>query len=170
MWLKVRTSVVSLSRKHVVFSSTGTNDDRYIQSSKLPTMHFQPGLFRLPIPKLEATCERYLAALKPVVSTDDAFAKTLKLVEDFKRKDGGIGQGKMFIYTSLLLLLHVLVHTELQVKMILNDRQNRHTSYISELWFDMYLSDRKSLVLNYNPFIAFKEDPSTSDQVAMLKV
>lgn len=62
------------------------------------------------------------------------------------------------------------VHTELQVKMILNDRQNRHTSYISELWFDMYLSDRKSLVLNYNPFIAFKEDPSTSDQVAMLKV
>jgi carnitine O-palmitoyltransferase 2 len=27
--------------------------------------------------------------------------------------------------------------------------------YISEPWFDMYLSDRSSIVLNYNPCIAF---------------
>lgn len=57
------------------------------------------------------------------------------------------------------------MHTELQVKLILEDKKNKHTSYISKPWFDMYLSDRKSLVLNYNPFIAFKEDTKTTDQV-----
>ena len=45
------------------------------------------------------------------------------------------------------------------------DRQNKHTSYISGPWFDMYLKSRLPLVLNYNPFIAFKEDPDITDQV-----
>lgn len=36
-----------------------------------------------------------------------------------------------------------------------NDASNKDSSYISEPWFDMYLSDRQSIVLNYNPFIAF---------------
>lgn len=48
---------------------------------------------------------------------------------------------------------------------MLQDKQNKHTSYISKPWFDMYLSDRKSLVLHYNPFIAFKLDASITDQV-----
>ena len=55
-------------------------------------MHFQPGLFRLPIPKLENTCDRYLAALKPVTPNEEAFAKTQELVEGFRRA-GGVGQG-----------------------------------------------------------------------------
>ena len=59
-------------------------------------MYFQPGLFRLPIPKLEDSCARYLAALKPVAPSEEAFAKTKDLVEDFKRA-GGIGQGNFFI-------------------------------------------------------------------------
>ena len=54
---------------------------------------------------------------------------------------------------------------DLQSQLILADKGNPHTSYISQPWFDMYLSDRQSLVLNYNPFIAFKEDPTTKDQV-----
>ena len=45
------------------------------------------------------------------------------------------------------------------------DRQNKHTSYISGPWFDMYLESRLPLVLNYNPFIAFKEDTIIKDQV-----
>ena len=45
------------------------------------------------------------------------------------------------------------------------DRQNKDTSYISGPWFDMYLKSRLPLVLNYNPFIAFKEDPDITDQV-----
>ena len=47
------------------------------------------------------------------------------------------------------------------------DRQNKHTSYISGPWFDMYLESRLPLLLNYNPFIAFKEDPDIKDQVSV---
>ena len=32
--------------------------------------------------------------------------------------------------------------------------------FFTEPWFDMYLSSRDSIVLNYNPFIAFKNDPN----------
>jgi carnitine O-palmitoyltransferase 2 len=46
------------------------------------------------------------------------------------------------------------------------DRQNKQTSYISGPWFDMYLKSRLPLLLNYNPFIAFKEDPTIKDQVS----
>ncbi|CAL4150213.1 unnamed protein product, partial [Meganyctiphanes norvegica] len=44
---------------------------------------------------------------------------------------------------------------------------NKHTSYISKPWFDMYLSDRVPIVLNYNPFLAFKpeERPGYNDVV-----
>lgn len=31
-----------------------------------------------------------------------------------------------------------------------------------EPWFDMYLRSRDPIVLNYNPFIAFKPDPNSS--------
>lgn len=48
------------------------------------------------------------------------------------------------------------------------DSQNKHTSYVSEPWSNMYLSDRKPLVLNHNPFMAWKEDPNTNDQVLYL--
>lgn len=51
------------------------------------------------------------------------------------------------------------------MKLIQKDKKHSHTSYISKPWFDMYLSDRQSLVLNYNPFVGFKEDPNTTDQV-----
>lgn len=55
-------------------------------------MHFQPGLLRLPIPKIEDTCARYLAALEPVAPSADAFTKTQELVQDFQR-NGGMGHG-----------------------------------------------------------------------------
>lgn len=35
------------------------------------------------------------------------------------------------------------------------DKKNRHTSYITEYWFDMYLRDRKPLPINYNPILVF---------------
>ena len=58
--------------------------------------------------------------------------------------------------------------TVLQSKLILENKENKHSSYISKPWFDMYLADRQSVVLNYNPFIGFKEDPTTSDQVSVI--
>ena len=41
-------------------------------------------------------------------------------------------------------------------------------SYLQLLgpWYDMYLESRDPLVLNYNPFIGFKDDPQNiKDQV-----
>lgn len=67
---------------------------------------------------------------------------------------------KVLFWTDFL-----IVHTELQVELVLSDKQNKHTSYISKPWFDMYLGDRRSIVLNYNPFIAFKDDENITDQV-----
>lgn len=74
-------------------STSSQEEDRYLQCSKLPTMHFQPGLLRLPIPKIEDTCARYLAALEPVAPSPEAFSKTQELVRDFQRS-GGMGHGK----------------------------------------------------------------------------
>ncbi|XP_022914689.1 carnitine O-palmitoyltransferase 2, mitochondrial [Onthophagus taurus] len=108
----------------------------YIQHSKIPTMHFQPSLPRLPIPKLELTCERYLAAQRPLL-IDEYYHKTEDTVWKFRDTHG----------------------KELQKLLKENDKQNKHTSYISEAWFDMYLSLRKPLPLNFNPMLVFQNDP-----------
>lgn len=39
------------------------------------------------------------------------------------------------------------------------DKANKHTNYISQPWFDMYLADRTSLPINYNPFLVFVDHP-----------
>lgn len=47
------------------------------------------------------------------------------------------------------------------------DKVNKHTSYISEPWFTMYLKDRSPLPVNYNPLLLMKHDkrPEYNDQV-----
>lgn len=95
-------------------------------------MHFQKSLLRLPIPDLDKTCSRYLRSQKPILS-DAEYQATESAVAQFK---GGPG-------------------ADLTAQLKLNDKANKHTSYISGPWFDMYLSDRVPVVLNYNPFMAF---------------
>ncbi|XP_067320638.1 carnitine O-palmitoyltransferase 2, mitochondrial-like isoform X1 [Anolis sagrei] len=113
-------------------------DHHFVHRSTIPTMHFQPSLPRLPIPKLEDTIKRYLAAQKPLLN-DEQYRNTEKLAKDF-----AIGEGK-FIHRDLLE----------------HDKNNKHTSYISAPWFDMYLSAREPIVLNYNPFITLNPDPKS---------
>ncbi len=55
-------------------------------------MHFQPSLPRLPIPALPDTCQRYLAAQRPILS-DSEYANTEAIVTDFS-KEGSDGWGK----------------------------------------------------------------------------
>ena len=43
-----------------------------------------------------------------------------------------------------------------------------HNMYTPGPWFDMYLADRRSIMLNYNPYVGMQPDPRTSDQVCML--
>ncbi|CAB4034373.1 carnitine O-palmitoyltransferase 2, mitochondrial, partial [Paramuricea clavata] len=88
--------------------SSNCSNEKYIQRSIVPTYHFQPSLPRLPIPKLEDTCRRYLDAQKVILSPEE-YENTKRLVENFKQYEG----------------------PELQKELISKDKQNKHTSYIS---------------------------------------
>lgn len=110
----------------------------YLQHSVVPTMHYQDSLPRLPIPKLEDTVRRYLSAQKPLLD-DSQFRKTEQICKSF---ENGVGK-------------------ELHAQLVAQDKQNKHTSYISGPWFDMYLTARDSVVLNFNPFMAFNPDPKS---------
>ncbi|XP_027219853.1 carnitine O-palmitoyltransferase 2, mitochondrial isoform X1 [Penaeus vannamei] len=138
--------LVQSFHKSSVCQSVSIKDDsyQYIQKSKVPTMHFQKSLLRLPIPELEKTCTRYLRSQKAILSPEE-YQVTEKAVEHFKT---GLG-------------------LDLQVQLKQLDKANKHTSYISGPWFDMYLRDRVPVVLNYNPFLAFlpEEKPGYSDPV-----
>lgn len=118
--------------------STGSGPGQYLQRSIVPTMHYQDSLPRLPIPKLEDTIRRYLTAQKPLLD-DSQFRKTEQFCKSF---ENGIGK-------------------DLHEQLIAQDKQNKHTSYISGPWFDMYLTARDSIVLNFNPFMAFNPDPKS---------
>lgn len=58
-----------------------------LQQSLVPTLHFQKSLPRLPIPRLEKTCQRYLSALEPLVSADQ-LEQTRKIVNAFRDSEG----------------------------------------------------------------------------------
>lgn len=108
----------------------------FFKPSILPTDHFQHSLPRLPIPKLDLTCQRYLTALEPILNGDvNAFEKTKQIVADFEKGDG----------------------QRLDDQLRHQNTSNRHTSYISKPWFDMYLKSRLPLILNFNFFLVFTD-------------
>ncbi|CAF0927076.1 unnamed protein product [Adineta steineri] len=118
-------------------SKRKSDDYNCLKASILPTDHFQYSLPRLPIPKLELTCERYLSAVKPILNNDEkSFEQTRQLVEDFRSGDGK--------------------RLDAQLRQI--NKTNRHTSYISKPWFDMYLKSRLPLILNFNFFLVLTDD------------
>jgi carnitine O-palmitoyltransferase 2 len=120
------------------YSSVPSNDDlNFLHKSIMPSDHFQRSLPRLPVPKLEDTCRRYLKALEPLLNEAD-LQRTTKVVDSFRDGDG----------------------KALQEELKAKDKQNKHTSYVSGPWFDMYLKDRQSIVLNYNPFMMFSDGPN----------
>jgi carnitine O-palmitoyltransferase 2 len=109
----------------------------YFDQSILSGDHFQASLPRLPIPKLELTCERYLSALKPILNNDEnAFNQTRQFVDDFRSGDGKRLDAQLRQQNSL----------------------NRYTSYISKPWFEMYLKSRLPLILNFNFFLVLTDD------------
>lgn len=56
----------------VRYLSSQTSDDyQYLQKSNMPTYYFQKSLPRLPIPKIEKTLERYLAAQRPLLRDEE---------------------------------------------------------------------------------------------------
>jgi carnitine O-palmitoyltransferase 2 len=117
-------------------------DKTVLDDSPMHTMHLQDGLFRLPIPKLEDTCKRYVASVEPLV-TPSAFEKTKAYVGAFEK---GAGQ-------------------ELQTELIAQDKAFPGDSYISAEWFDLYLRDRTPLPINYNPSLITRMDPDKPDGI-----
>lgn len=116
---------------------SSTDDKQYLHKSVLPTDFFQDSLPRLPIPKLDKTCERYLQSLQPIIYNREQFDNTARIVKNF---ENGIGK-------------------DLHSKLVKSNRINKHTSYITKPWYEMYLKSRTPLVLNYTPFMAWKDDP-----------
>lgn len=102
----------------------GIDPSTYLHRSILPSYYFQDSLPSLPVPTLDITLQRYLRSLTPLV-TPEALARTTAIVKDFQTGDG--------------LRLNAKLHE--------NVLANPHTSYISEDWFDMYLTTRCVLVL-----------------------
>ncbi|XP_031173924.1 carnitine O-palmitoyltransferase 2, mitochondrial [Sander lucioperca] len=130
------TSALGIDKRN--YSSKKGSSTEYLHQSVVPSMHYQKSLPRLPIPKLEDTVKRYLAAQRPLLDVDQ-FRTTEKLAKDFQN---GVGK-------------------QLHEELVAQDKKNMHTSYISGPWFDMYLSARESVVLNFNPFMSFNPDPKT---------
>ena len=71
---------------------------------------------------------------------------TAKLVKDFGSREGPVVQD------------HLVKH----------DKANKHTSYLNEMWYDMYLRNRDSFPLNLTPQLTWKDpsDPRKQDQVS----
>lgn len=120
-------------------NKTTGSEYQFIQRTTVPMHHFQASLPRLPIPKLENTCERYLASLKPLLD-DESFQKSSAIVKNFQETVG----------------------PQLQSLLQAKDKTQKHTSYISEPWFNMYLSDRQPLPLNYNPLVILTPHDNTA--------
>ncbi|XP_034386773.1 carnitine O-palmitoyltransferase 2, mitochondrial-like [Cyclopterus lumpus] len=132
--IHLRTAALGINKRH--YSSKKESLTEYLSESFVPLMQKQKSLPRLPIPKLEDTVRRYLTAQRPLLD-DDQFRTTEKIAQDFQN---GVGK-------------------QLHEDLVAQDKSNKHTSYISGPWFDMYLSDRDSVVLNSNPFLSFNPDP-----------
>jgi len=137
-----------LLHRYVSSNSNRKHDDyNYFKQSILSTDHFQSSLPRLPIPKLELTCERYLAAVKPILNNDEkAFNQTRQIVDDFRSGDG----------------------KRLDEQLRQQNLINRYTSYISKPWFEMYLKSRLPLILNFNFFLVFTDDQKQLKPAARL--
>ena len=72
-------------------SSSSPIEDPFLQHSSIPTMHFQASLPRLPVPKLEDTCRRYLTS-QEVILNQEELKNTEDAVKEFL-KEGGQGRG-----------------------------------------------------------------------------
>ncbi|ORY64425.1 choline/Carnitine O-acyltransferase [Pseudomassariella vexata] len=99
------------------------------------TFSGQDSLPKLPIPDLEHTCEKYLAALKPLQGPRE-HSDTKQAVQEFLKQDGPE----------------------------LNDKLQQYavgkTSYIEQFWYDSYLNFDNPVVLNLNPFFLLEDDPT----------
>lgn len=89
---------------------------------------------------------RYITFVSPLVS-ESALESTIRKVKEFKENEGP------------------------QLQQILKDYddKNRHTNYLNEMWYDMYLRNRSSFPLNLTPQLTWKNpvEPEKLKQVRL---
>ncbi|KAF2640767.1 carnitine acetyl transferas-like protein [Massarina eburnea CBS 473.64] len=99
------------------------------------TFAHQEKLPKLPIPDLDSSCKKYLAALKPLQSPKE-HNDTVIATQDFLKTDGQVLQDKLKKYAS------------------------GKSNYIEQFWYDSYLNFDNPVVLNLNPFFLLEDDPT----------
>ncbi|KAF1844672.1 carnitine acetyl transferas-like protein [Cucurbitaria berberidis CBS 394.84] len=99
------------------------------------TFAHQDKLPKLPIPELESSCKKYVAALKPLQSPKE-HNDTVLSINEFLKSDGPILQEKLKKYAS------------------------GKANYIEQFWYDSYLNFDNPVVLNLNPFFLLEDDPT----------
>lgn len=92
---------------------------------------------KLPIPPIAETCERYLAAVTPLLTAEE-LERTRAAVAAFLAGEADPLQASLLEYAA--------------------DKP----SYIESFWYDSYLNYDESVVLNVNPFFVLADDPMPS--------
>ncbi|KAK3116588.1 carnitine O-acetyltransferase yat1 [Teratosphaeriaceae sp. CCFEE 6253] len=121
----------SFSKDKLAPFASHTNSD----SKPGVTFAAQDKLPKLPIPDLEATCKKYMAALDPL-QTAREHADTERAINEFLHSDGPELQEKLKQYAT------------------------GQSSYIEQFWYDSYLNFDNPVVLNLNPFFLLEDDPT----------
>lgn len=109
----------------------------------MSTFRFQDQLSKLPIPKLEDTCRRYLNVLRPL-QTEKEHERTCEAVQKFL--DHGTGH-----------------YLESELRKYAETRN----SYIEQFWYDSYLNYDSPVVLNLNPFFLLEDDPFNNEATSV---
>ncbi|GBG31422.1 Carnitine O-palmitoyltransferase 2, mitochondrial [Hondaea fermentalgiana] len=106
------------------------------------TFRYQEELPKLPVPALEATCERFLATVRPLLSSED-MAETEQAVQAFLDDQGPGIQEELLAYAET------------------------QDNYVDAFWDDAYLKYLVPVVVNVNPFFVLEDDPSSArnDQI-----
>lgn len=117
--------------------------DVLLGNSPLRTFYFQQSMPKLPLPALDATLDGYTAATQPVLAKD-VHKSLLQDISAFRTGSGRTVQAALAEW----------------------DRTHPETSFISDLWFDLYLRDRSALPLNLNPQLTWRghTNPAKNEQ------
>lgn len=99
------------------------------------TFSSQGKLPKLPVPPLQDTCKRYLAALQGL-QDEEEHAQTKKAVQTFLDGEGPVIQKKLQEWAAT------------------------KDSYIEDFWYESYLSHSDPVVLALNPFFVLENDPT----------
>ncbi|KAL1622288.1 carnitine O-acetyltransferase yat1 [Neofusicoccum ribis] len=99
------------------------------------TFAAQDKLPKLPIPDLESSCDKYLAALEPLQSPKEHH-ETRSAIREFLKAEGPELQEKLKKYAA------------------------GKSNYIEQFWYDSYLNFDNPVVLNLNPFFLLEDDPT----------